>query len=659
MPRVGMLSSAWRILANCYLTPSVLGHDRMDESDTESEPAEEPDYFVRPASVAVTPLDPIQPETVGRAGVRQMMSCNASQNRQGLNQVLAVVQPRGRAPLWARTLTTDAERPPWVHEDYIGHMEQLRGCGLIQAIPAKEVQMVRQFSGYFAVPKTEECSRAIFSGKALSERCPVPPTVNLISAGELIQLMRRHGAQNDGTFHVVTGDLRHWFHQISVPHWLRCLFGLKVQKTRQAYIWRSLPMGWSWSPVIAQACAWSFLAFRDNQETALIPDGAFSEHMGLPRWVATEAGHGFATVYYDNFLVVTAEKSQAVAWQARIDRNRLPTQAGGVNVEIKGTTGKSQLITAHEMESDGLDYLGILFRVDREARMLYVTPRKREAWLHEARRVRDRASVRDAAAWIGRAIFAALCSGRPIFRIDQGRTLLEMARVVGGLGRKGWDRACDASVWQQVRAACFSIIENADYALSLECGGPRQPLHSMNDWILTSDASCSHCGWIIYRMARHRLIREGPPGLEPTDLYFSGRWEAPEHIFLLEMRAAVGVLKKFRSVMPVGRATLVVDNAAVYYALQNGMTASRRGQEIMDTLQEHDLDDIDMVLVPSQQNPADCPSRDNTSDLAARQERLFLALLEHRKGKQLSPPDRKAFTGSWSGVRHTAAPDER
>ena len=303
--------------------------------------------------------------------------------------------------------------------------------------------------------------------------------------------------------------------------------GLKVQKTRQAFIWRSLPMGWSWSPVIAQACAWSFLAFRDNQETALIPDAAFSEHMGLPRWVATEAGPGFATVYYDNFLIVTADRSQAIAWQARIDRNRLSTQAGGVNVEIKGATGKSQLI------------------------------------------------------------FAALCSGRPIFRVDQGRTLLEMARVVGGLGRGGW------------------------------------------------------------------------PGLEPTDLYFSGRWEAPEHIFLLEMRAAVGVLKKFRSVMAVGRATLVVDNAAVYYALQNGMTASRRGQEIMDTLQEHDLDDIDMVLVPSQQNPADCPSRDNTSDLAARQERLFLALLEHRKGKQLSPPDRKAFTGSWSGVRHAAAPDEK
>ena len=328
-------------------------------------------------------------------------------------------------------------------------------------------------------------------------------------------------------------------------------------------------------------------------------------------------------------------------------------------MEIKGTTGLSQLVSSDAMETDGLDYLGMLFRVDREQRHLHVTPRKRSEWLEEAKHSRKRVSVREAAGWIGRAIFAAMCSGRPIIRIDGGRSLLDLAREVGGRGRCGWDRVCPEELRERTQAVCYGIIEASEYRLPLEGSSGLRP-RSGADWVLTPDASNTHCGWIIYRMGRERLIREGPKGLAAGDVYHSSRWQEKEHIFLLEMRAAVGVLRTFRGVQARGPATLVLDNSAAYYALQNGMTASRRGQEITDVLHEDDLEDIDLVLAPSEQNPADCPSRgrDNVRDLTTRQDRLFQVLSEHRKGRQVRATDRREFEGAWQGVRHQEGADE-
>ena len=258
-----MLSTTWRLFRgnNCYLVMEPEAEAPEDEQSEDASQREEPGYLVRPAPVVVTPLDEILATTVGRARVGAMISNNAALQRHGLNEALAILDPAQPPPAWLAGVRSDPEGPPWVHKRYKEHMDQLEACGLLQPVSLKDAS-IRFYSGYFAVPKTAQTSRSIFSGNRLSQCCPVPPTVNLISASELIRLMRQHGTRWKGEYHVVTGDLRHWFHQISAPSWLRPLFGLKTgskagPKTgpkidEKRYMWTSLPMGWSWSPVLAQ-----------------------------------------------------------------------------------------------------------------------------------------------------------------------------------------------------------------------------------------------------------------------------------------------------------------------------------------------------------------------------------------------------------------------
>jgi hypothetical protein len=52
---------------------------------------------------------------------------------------------------------------------------------------------------------------------------------------------------------VVECDLRHWFHQIKVDPELSRIFGLRDNE--EYWEWATLPMGWSWSPAIAQVLA--------------------------------------------------------------------------------------------------------------------------------------------------------------------------------------------------------------------------------------------------------------------------------------------------------------------------------------------------------------------------------------------------------------------
>jgi hypothetical protein len=105
---------------------------------------------------------------------------------------------------------------------------------------------------YFAVPKNEELSRTIFNGRILSLYCRPPPPVNLVSiAGLLILVSGYRGLSFDFL------DIRHWFHQLPVNPFLRRLFVIRSEDSFLS--WQVLPMGWCWSPYLAQCMAWSLI----------------------------------------------------------------------------------------------------------------------------------------------------------------------------------------------------------------------------------------------------------------------------------------------------------------------------------------------------------------------------------------------------------------
>ena len=137
---------------------------------------------------------------------------------------------------------------------------------LLTKVPAK---LLKFCSTYFAVPKTETTSRAIFNGKRLSTYWPTPAPVNICDTATLIRKILET-AERCKKLWITVGDFRHWFHQIPVNLELARHFGIALSPA-ETFLWRTLPMGWSHIPHIAQAIAWGVLCARqDNQKPFLM-----------------------------------------------------------------------------------------------------------------------------------------------------------------------------------------------------------------------------------------------------------------------------------------------------------------------------------------------------------------------------------------------------
>jgi hypothetical protein len=121
-----------------------------------------------------TPLDPIDRTTVGRANLKLMRKWLGDVGRIGV-MILLLDLALGVAQPWLEAIH-DA-RPTYVDARYAEHLKQLAEIHLLETSEdlrrrRKSRKHVRCYSGYFAVPKTDETSRAIFSGGRVSSLCP-------------------------------------------------------------------------------------------------------------------------------------------------------------------------------------------------------------------------------------------------------------------------------------------------------------------------------------------------------------------------------------------------------------------------------------------------------------------------------------------------------
>ncbi|MCG3771811.1 MAG: hypothetical protein JW384_03006 [Nitrosomonadaceae bacterium] len=107
-------------------------------------------------------------------------------------------------------------------------------------------------STYFAIPKDPTVCRAIVNGRRFSEICNPPPRVNLPDLAWVLKLLV--GVFANACPFMSIGDIRHWFHQLSIHHEIARWFALRLSKD-EFVVWKRLAMGWSWSPYIAQCIA--------------------------------------------------------------------------------------------------------------------------------------------------------------------------------------------------------------------------------------------------------------------------------------------------------------------------------------------------------------------------------------------------------------------
>ena len=108
--------------------------------------------------------------------------------------------------------------------------------------------MARTFFKLFLVPKTSELARVIMDCRQLDRLCARPPAVRFAT---LIEIFAIIGHFQRPVFGVL--DFRHFFYEIRIPLVARRLFSAMC--ATGLYTATVLPMGFAWSPWIAQCLA--------------------------------------------------------------------------------------------------------------------------------------------------------------------------------------------------------------------------------------------------------------------------------------------------------------------------------------------------------------------------------------------------------------------
>ena len=141
-------------------------------------------------------------------------------------------------------------------------------------------------------------TRSICNAKKANNLFAKPPAFSLIRVETFFELVAVWKSP-----HFFTLDLRHWFHQLSLPRHARSMFRMQVGKA--VFHYRAWPMGFAWSPVVAQSISLAMAAdaARAQGFEVQFHDGYISLHKD-------SCVTGFIVVYYDNFLAIMKSEDE-------------------------------------------------------------------------------------------------------------------------------------------------------------------------------------------------------------------------------------------------------------------------------------------------------------------------------------------------------------
>jgi hypothetical protein len=153
--------------------------------------------------------------------------------------------------------------------------------------------------------------RAIFNGKRFSSRCATPPPTNLPDINVLFAALLRL----PGKITMVEGDVRHFFHQIKLHYDISRFFCIRMHQ--KFWRWATLPMGWSWSPFIAQSISFGVIieTLSDCGESV-----SMYRDLHVPPSLIEIPGRLVAAVWYDNILLATNDANLALRFYQKLKK---------------------------------------------------------------------------------------------------------------------------------------------------------------------------------------------------------------------------------------------------------------------------------------------------------------------------------------------------
>ncbi len=586
---------------------------------------------------------------------------------------------------------------------YRSHFEDLRQFGILRGCSVSDAL---HYSKYFAVPKKGGVSRSIFNGKSLSGLFGTPPPCNIPDITRVIEEFNSLVARSPGGVAVACGDLRHWFHQLPLDPQIQKWFGVALadstkriasKKNRGSYfLWKTLPMGWSHSPYIAQSMAWQLLHFRYPNEAEYFNLDGLTQSPMFAMLRVKEAIVGFACVYYDNYLIVSSDSRVTETMHHRVQRNakefgvtlkehqyfsRRDLLEAGRDQTAAEVSGRTMKATSHEgaaiddaaakifsgcavppIFSDcsvppgkpKFSFLGIEFALTMK--------RTRNGHSHSLLWRAEKSlgdmplksslpySPSQIAQVIGKILYARLISLRPLGEVESTRAVLEILRRISRAAWKtGWKRRNVSLGATEVDALVTEWMwANREEWLSIS-----DPIKAIDHVILATDASDE--GWGAVLMSRTGEVLWNSR-FQPWPESNSGNNLSPvrgDHIFLKEMFAATEGWRQAHEHTPSPGIYLVVDNTAVAGAIKRGYSTNQRGMQMLTQLKQR----VCVVTVVSADNVADSPSR-NEGLCSIRLKATLKNVLAFEDGLRIGVGERHPNVDVKDVVRHPEGFDD-
>ena len=574
---------------------SHLWHGGADEADDERGPH--------------LKIDPIAKEDVARVRLANLKGTKMI----FLMIALAVLmQPDIQHLIW--TTKRHATRVLPTGDEWEERVDEMASpeCGMLRPATKKEF---KAWAKFFLVVKKDLQGRAIFNCRQANATSVEPPSVNLPDIGALLKRIDDI-TRGKGLF-AFEMDLRHWFYQIPIIPELAAHFGVYCAKKFWALV--SCPMGYLFSPFLAQSVSWGMLL---KDAPAYLGIRTPTNDACPPAWVELEVDGvvvGLVTIWYDNIVVISSNKHMRDNWTRWI-MGRAWEKDGSIGGRMELYNCKVKVARNTQTPQ----FLGLDFEFDEAS--------QRTRWRHvvgageKIRPLHERCTKRQLSSSIGFTMWDNLVRLRDMCHVGWALELLSK-HTAGVQKRADWDTEAglpqaDAARLNKAKDACVpprTTTEDDEWFTAPDI--PRQRV------VVASDASSKTLAWVEMGLL---LAQCGAPTIIPA------RVVGHRNIFLKELEAACLAVEGVagRGGIPI-EVVLLVDNAAAVQAIRKGWSRVEGATEFLNRIWRavgKNGDHLTTLRVPGRDNVADSPTRGAALD-ATRLMATWKIVTDHDAGR--------------------------
>ena len=463
----------------------------------------------------------------------------------------------------------------------------------------------RAFANYFEVDKSATATRSILDCRHANDEAIAPPKFKLVEPNEIIEMLCFFDWPK-----IASADFRHFFHQIPLSKRARSWFSVLARGVpgfgAAAEVFESwtLPMGFSWSPILAQSLSWvlatRFVSKKGEKEQFVFESPADAKTPPgylIVRRKGTNVIVAFIIIYYDNYVVIadTKDTREKLVW-------RMTKNAELAGAQFK-PLDKSRPNVQVQLFDDGQgDFLGIRFsrKGGRNGKLEWCHA-KTDAW-EDVLVAPDPCDARSLARVVGISTWDVTLRGEPMSYVSDLINVLR-SKEVNKLPRK-WSAFIDMSTKERElwESTMRRIMENR---LTERAARPTR-VHRQA--LLASDASDK--GWGGVWMSDRGVVLG----------CISRKWSAEERsksIYWREVKAAILTFEWFWSLkrvesLGIRGVRMAIDNQAARVAVSRWYSADPATNDILrpmhDELKSQERE-VHTVWVGTLDQAADEPSR--------------------------------------------------